>query len=191
MAKNNTIVKDALILFAITLIAGLCLGGVYELTKGPIKEAQMKEKAEAYQVIYEDADKFDTDTALEEAVAAFSAEGAVLTEVLYALDASGNRAGYVMSLTAKEGYGGDIVFSVGVQSDGTITGFQVLSNSETAGFGAKCTEPEFSGQFAGINVEQITLNTDVDQIAGATITSSAIVKAVNAGLAFAQANPLN
>ena len=30
----NKLVKDALVLTAITLIAGVCLGGVYEITKG-------------------------------------------------------------------------------------------------------------------------------------------------------------
>ena len=39
------IVKDTLVLFAITLIAGLLLGGVYSITKTPI-EAQTKAKTE-------------------------------------------------------------------------------------------------------------------------------------------------
>ena len=39
------IIKDTLVLFAITLIAGLLLGGVYKITKSPI-EAQAKAKTE-------------------------------------------------------------------------------------------------------------------------------------------------
>ena len=39
------IIKDTLVLFAITLIAGLLLGGVYSITKTPI-EAQTKAKTE-------------------------------------------------------------------------------------------------------------------------------------------------
>ena len=45
------IIKDTLVLFAITLIAGLLLGGVYNITKSPI-EAQAKAKTEkAYKAV--------------------------------------------------------------------------------------------------------------------------------------------
>ena len=35
MSKGG-FMKDAMILFAITLVSGACLGGVYEITKDPI-----------------------------------------------------------------------------------------------------------------------------------------------------------
>jgi electron transport complex protein RnfG len=38
-------IKDAIILFIITLVAGACLGGVYSLTKGPIDAANLAAKA--------------------------------------------------------------------------------------------------------------------------------------------------
>ena len=40
---KNKIIKDALALTLITLVAGVALGGVYEITKDPI--AQQKEQA--------------------------------------------------------------------------------------------------------------------------------------------------
>lgn len=47
------IIKDTLVLFAITLIAGLLLGGVYKITKSPI-EAQAKAKTEkAYKAVFQ------------------------------------------------------------------------------------------------------------------------------------------
>ena len=47
------IIKDTLVLFAITLIAGLLLGGVYSITKTPI-EAQTKAKTEkAYKAVFQ------------------------------------------------------------------------------------------------------------------------------------------
>ena len=39
MSKGG-FMKDALILFAITLVAGACLGGVYEITKGSDRSSQ-------------------------------------------------------------------------------------------------------------------------------------------------------
>ena len=47
------IIKDALILFAITLIAGLLLGGVYEVTKKPIDEQNRIKKEKAYKAVFE------------------------------------------------------------------------------------------------------------------------------------------
>ena len=54
----NKIVKDALVLTLITLIAGCALGVVYEVTKEPIAEASEKAKQEAYKEVFETADSF-------------------------------------------------------------------------------------------------------------------------------------
>ena len=43
MSKGG-FMKDALILFLITLVAGACLGGAYEITKGPIEAAELAAK---------------------------------------------------------------------------------------------------------------------------------------------------
>ena len=43
----NKIIKDACILFAITLVAGIVLGAVYNITKGPIAEQNEKAKQTA------------------------------------------------------------------------------------------------------------------------------------------------
>ena len=106
-------------------------------------------------------------------------------EVLEAVDGSGAVIGHVVAVTAKEGYGGDISITMGIDLTGTITGFEVLSMSETAGLGAKCTNDDFKGQFAGIQAPaEMVMNQDFDQISGATITSKAITKALNASVKF-------
>ena len=56
--EANTLLKDALTLFLITLIAGIALGFVYELTKEPIREAKAKEKQDAYAMVYTEAKEF-------------------------------------------------------------------------------------------------------------------------------------
>lgn len=181
---KNTIVKDTLILLAITLICGLLLGLVYDQTKGPIAEAAEKAKQEAYTQVYPGGE-FASDDALNAALAEFAADDndAVITEVM---SANGGE-GYVFSCQAK-GYGGAVQLAVGVKADKTITGLSVLSMSETPGLGAKCTTPEFQAQFAGIQADKIVINQDYDQISGATITSSAVMRAVNATLKFVAEN---
>jgi electron transport complex protein RnfG len=194
MQKNNSMIKDALILFVITVIAGLCLGLVYQITLIPIRNAEQKAKQEAYKKVFTAAASFEEDSALTQALEDYTAEGAVLEEVMAAKDASGNELGYVMTLIGTEGYGGEIKMSVGVDATGAITGLEVLSMSETAGLGAKCTSEEFRGQFVGINADEITVvkgeaggGNEIAAISGATVTSNAVTKAVNAGLSFLKA----
>lgn len=196
--KKSTLIKDAIILFVITLIAGLGLGFVNEVTKTPIADANAKAKQEAYQSVFADAYEFIEDEAIAEKVensADFLSDndlsGAEITEVLLANDESGTAIGYVISFTAKEGYGGDITLSMGMTNEGTITGLEVLSASETAGLGAKCTESAFKDQFQGINADSIEYTKDgksadnqIDAISGATITTKAVTKGVNAAIAF-------
>lgn len=57
--KKNTILKDTLILTVITLISGLLLGLVYQITIDPIAEQKEKEKQEAYMAVFADADSFE------------------------------------------------------------------------------------------------------------------------------------
>ena len=55
----SKIIKDALALTAITVVAGLALGGVHSITEGPIAEQQEKAKIEAYQEVFADAATFE------------------------------------------------------------------------------------------------------------------------------------
>lgn len=196
--SNNTIIKDAIALFGITLVAGLLLGWVYQTTKDPITQSELKAKQEAYQAVFTDASEFEEDAVLAKAVTesgSFFEEngitGAELTEALLAKNDNGDVIGYVMSVTGTEGYAGDIKFTIGIDKDGMVTGLEVLSMNETAGLGAKCKEDEFKNQYVGINADEVILtktgkqeDNEIDAISGATITSNAVTKAVNAGIAF-------
>ena len=107
-----TKIKDALILFAITLIAGLLLGGVNEVTKDPIARQEELKKAEAYQAVSPQAVSFDQPEALKasldgsEALMAAQASGlgnVQIEDAVEALDASGKPVGYVIRSTSKDG----------------------------------------------------------------------------------------
>lgn len=196
--KKDSFMKDALILFAITLVAGICLGGVYEITKGPIAEANMAAKKEAYQVVYADAANFAEAEELDEAVAASEGtmvlhgmNGVLVEEVVKALDGSGNTIGYVINATSKNGYGGSITVSVGISADGTVQGIEFLSISETAGLGMNADTPDFKSKYAGKQVDEFVVvksgasaDYEIDAIGGATITTNAVTQAVNAAVYF-------
>ena len=198
MKNKSTLMKDAIILFVITLIAGSALGFSYGLTKGPIEKAEKEAKQKAYQSVYKNAEKFDKDDSIDKKVEdseKFFKEndisGAKIEEVAVAQDASGQSIGYVISFAATEGYGGEISLSMGMTNEGEITGFEVLKASETPGLGMKCKEDAFKNQFAGINADSIEYTKDgakadneIDAISGATITTKAVTKGVNAAIAF-------
>ena len=187
-------VKNTVSLLVITLIAGLLLGVVYEITKKPIAEEQQRAKEEAYKEVYKEADSFESvDVDAAQAKKVLSAEGYDVTieEVMKVKDKSGNHAGYVLTVTDREGYGGDIQFAMGVTLDGTLNGISFLSIEETAGLGMKATEEDFMKQFKGKTVEQFqytkngaTSDDEIDAISGATITTNAVVNGVNAGLYY-------
>ena len=56
---NGKIIKDALILFLITVIAGLGLGAVYGITKVPIEKANYNIQQNAYRTVFPDAASFE------------------------------------------------------------------------------------------------------------------------------------
>ena len=149
----NKIVKNAFILTAITVIAGLLLGVVYGVTKEPIANAKANSKQEAFQSVLSDADSFetvddlDTDAASELLKSNLGIPAMLSRKLPLEKDKSGETIGYVINVVSHEGYGGDIEISVGIQADGTVKGIEMLSISETAGLGMKATEPAFKDQF--------------------------------------------
>ena len=193
---SSKIIRDALALTAITLVSGLALGAVYGITKEPIARQEELAKQEAYQEVFPEAEQFQTVTLDEEMSgqirsgldeAGYTQDS--IQEVTEALDDEGQRLGYAITVLTTAGYGGEIQFSMGVSLDSTVNGISFLSISETAGLGMKADTEEFRGQFAQKQVEAFTYTKngaseedEIDAISGATITTSAVTDAVNAGL---------
>lgn len=193
---KNKIIKDALALTLITLVAGVALGGVYEITKDPIAKQEAQAKAEAYEQVFADAAGFESvemDDALTKTIRdQLDQEGyraQSIEEIMRAEDQSGETLGYAFTVVSSEGYGGDIQFSMGVQNDGTLNGISILSISETAGLGMNADTPAFKDQFVGKKAEVLqytkngaTQDDEINAISGATITTNAMTNGVNAGL---------
>lgn len=202
--KMKNIIKDACILFAITLVAGILLGLVYNVTKDPIAQQNEKAKQKAYQEVIADADKFEaldgsyaSDKVAETAKTVLSASATDfskddVSEVVAGIK-NGKIIGFVVTVVAHDGYGGDIKFSVGLSTDGTYLGTSILTISETAGLGMRAKQdPSFLAQFNGTKTSEYKVVTDgtgsssdssIDAIGGSTVTSKAITKGVNAALA--------
>ena len=187
--------KNTGILLAITVIAGLILGLVYQTTKDTISAREEADKKAAYLEVFTDAKDFnalddvmnDINRAVLDA-AGYDQES--IDEVLEAVDDSNNVLGYVFAVTTKEGYGGDIKFTVGIRNDGTVNGVSILSINETAGLGMnaeKVLKPQFAGKQVGQFVYTktgATSDNEIDAISGATITTNAFTNGVNCALTY-------
>ena len=111
--------------------------------------------------------------------------------------------GFVIE-TVTYGYAGEIIMFIGVNNEGHVTGLVVRDMSETFGLGAQAlTDHVFLSQFLNIS-GQAAVSTPgadafsgatgesteaeaevyVDAISGATVTSKAIVRCVNAAVAY-------
>lgn len=188
----KVMLRETGILFAITLIAGLVLGFVYQLTKEPIRQQQEKKIREACQAVFEDAAAFETLDAVPTVMQqeAYAENGVKVGQIYEALDAAGNVLGNVIAVTSTEGYGGNIDLYMGVRNDGTLNGISILKISETPGLGMEA-ENVLVPQFADKKVTSFTYtktgrenDTQIDAISGATITTKAVTNAVNTGLSF-------
>ena len=207
--QKSSLIKDALILFAITLIAALALGAVYEITKDPIAEAEANAKTDAAKAVF--AEMKDTADAPADAVEKAQAlvdannknkefDTITVDEILQALDENGKKIGDIITVSSKKGYGGQITVIMGVTDDETLKGIEFLSISETPGLGMKAKDDDesknddFKDQFKGVQPGSYKLSkrninmsgaTEIDAISSATITTSAVTNILNAGLLVA------
>lgn len=198
MMNKAAFMKDAVILCAITLISGALLGGVYQRTKGPIEQAQIAADNKAYQAVFQGAETFEQEEQLTAAIEGCNADlagmnfgGVAVVKVLVAKDASGAKAGYVITSLSNDSYGGTVKLAVGLTEDGTIKGIEFLEISDTPGLGLKAEKPEFKDQYVGKKAESLTVvkggganDEQINAISGATITSKATTNAVNAALYY-------
>ena len=194
--RKKAIPKPVIILLVITLVAGLALSGVYAMTEERIAENKAAANKEAYLAVLPNADKFAPDDELEAVIAAqgdaYGADfgGAKIENAVVAKDASGNVLGYAVTVFNADSFEGGLTLVVGVAADGTVTGISFTDLHDTPGMGMRCGEPDFMNQFAGVKVSKFILNKSggstaddqIDSVSGASVTSGAVVNAVNAAL---------
>ena len=189
--------RPVIVLTATALIAGLALSGVFMLTKDRIAAEKAAKEMEAYREVVPGAETFEKLAAAEEFkgdVYGTSFGRVYINEAVAGKDASGNVVGYAVSATSSEGYDGDLAVSIGLTPDGAITKISFTELHETPGKGMLAAEPLFMDQFNGRKVTSFKLLKDggstqeneIDGVSGATITSKAVVNAVNAALDFYQ-----
>lgn len=190
------IIKLTVTLFITCVIVAAALGGVNAITKEKIEAINWEKTQVSMKAVVADKDNtLFSEEALEntdEMIAAASSAGATLDSVYEAL-VNDERVGYAIKVVAS-GSQGNIEMMVGVDTEGVVTGVDIVANSETSGIGSKVmsNEPTAAGvgvltQFEGKSAADgaLTVGSNVDAISGATVSSKGVTTGVNAALAVA------
>ncbi len=161
----------AVILFAFSAVVALLLGLVNMITKDPIEAYGKEKQARAMETVLA-ADSY-------ELIENSNAEKVELVDSVYQ---AGDK-GWVVMVTPS-GFGGEIQMAVGIDKDGVITGVSIISMSETSGLGANAKRESFRSQYVGKSgsVALTKQGGEIDALTGATVTSTAVTKGVNAAL---------
>jgi len=193
MENNNekkAMLHDALVLFVITLISGLLLGFIYQITKGSIEEQNRKKAEKACATVFAQATSFDEIEAVigEESLKELEKNKITVGKVYNAMDAEGNCIGHVIETISSAGFNGNIAIYSGITKEGKLCGISILEISETPGLGMRAEEvlvPQFSDKEVSVFTYTKTGSTrddEIDAISGATITTKAVIGAVNGAL---------
>ncbi|MBR0282918.1 MAG: RnfABCDGE type electron transport complex subunit D [Oscillibacter sp.] len=169
-------------------IALLC--GVSGITAGVVERRQLAEHLSAYRTLLPNAVDFwlprETNQAISDMDGLWNPAygNSLIQEAATGTDAVGAAAGHVVTVRSLDGRDAPITLSVGFLPDGTVSGILYSELNETPGIGMKVGDDAFAGQFKGIPARALTLGADIDAVSGATVSSRAVLNAVNAAIDF-------
>lgn len=161
-------------LCAICAVCALLLGGANMLTEDRIYHNQNAKAFEAMAEVlpfagdYEQVDYAGGETTVE---SVFKAEG----------------TGYVFQVRPATSYSGTLAVMVGVNTDGTVSGIQIVESGETSGLGDNAKDPVWREQFVGKS-GSVSIDKDggeITAISGASFTSRGVCEAVTSALTAA------
>lgn len=172
--NREDIIKPVGVLLAICIIIPLALSITNKVTVKKIAELEAANSKKNMQSLI-DADNFE------------ECENGEIT--YYAAINGGEIAAYIFTESSK-GYGGDVSVMTAIKPDGTVAGVAILDVSgETPGLGQNAAKESFFSQYIGLKKGVSVLkngakaeNNEVDAVTGATITSTAVTRAVNKAL---------
>ena len=174
--KAKDILIPTLTLLIIALVTSVLLVLTNGLTKDKIAALQDQKNREARQEVLPEADDF--------------IERGIITDGMeVTFFEATNGAGYVFSIQAK-GYGGAVVVMTGITADGQVAGVKITEQNETPGLGQKALDAVFTDQYKValpdggfvVTKQGKTADAEINALAGATITTSAVTDSVNEAL---------
>lgn len=174
----NKSIVFALKLLVISAVATFVLVLTNMATEPVIIEAKRQKELEAFSKVYEGLENVKP-----------VEDQSVLNENIVSVNEAivgGQPDGYIYTVNSPTGFDGPIQFVVGAKKDGTVTGLEVIAQSETKGFGAAVAEPEYAAGMKGVTLTQAIKAEGagggpdlMPAISGATRTTKAMEAAMN------------
>ena len=170
MSSWNRVLKPIVVLVVICIVVTGALAATNEVTAPIIEEATRLAEEKARTELLPEADGFEEITGVD-------------VDNVSAVYRSTNDVGVVITSSAK-GYGGDVVVMTAINPDGTIKQIKVTEQKETKGIGSRVADtPSYWENYVGLDTgDTLVLNQDVDAVTSATVSSTALINAVNAAI---------
>lgn len=175
--KKSTFLNMTAILLITTALAGISLGFINDITKGPKAKAKLEKKINALKTVLPEFNNNPVEN-----VKLVKHDQARDSVEIYLAKKDNIPVGTAVVGTSEKGYSGLVKIMVGFATDGTITNISVLEQKETPGLGTKMKDDKFIRQFRGKHPSEFILKVkkdkgDVDALTGATITTRAFSEA--------------
>ena len=178
------LIKMVVVLLVICTTSGVVLSYVNEATTAPREYQYIKFVQEpSIKAVLSDYDNDPVKERIKLAVGE-DEEGNPIELVVFPAKKGGETQAIAYSAAAK-GYHDLIEVMVGVDPEGKLTGISIMTHTETPGLGARIVEPDFTDQFAGLDLETTKLSAEggkVDTLSGATFSTVGVITAVGAAL---------
>ncbi len=187
------------VLGVITVVSGLALGGLNELTYEIAQNNILRfKKIPAVANIYEAASgklddaartKVEEELLAEKLLVDLGGEEPVLFFVI-------KKDGAPFAVALEDfgaGFGGDLGVMAGFDLEtGDLVGIGITTLSETPGLGTRVTEESFTMQFRGMSKDAVYMvkkdGGDIDAVTGATVSSRAVAEGLAKAKVFYEAN---
>ena len=176
--KIKEFLTPVITLVIIVSLSAFSLGYIYNFTFEAVQKAKdAKELAAISEVVNE----FDNNPFDEKTVIMTKDKKDKL--VMYPARKGGKLTSVAIKSYSNAGFGGRIEIMTGFNVAGSIKNFKVISSNETPGLGSKVDEPKFKEQLVDFYPHRQILKVkqdggDVDAVTAATISSRAVLKAI-------------
>jgi electron transport complex protein RnfG len=187
------------VLGAIALVSGLALGGLNELTyeqaaNNILRFKKIPAVANLYEIVHGKLDEARIEEVKENLLAEkkYLDLGEGEPVLFFVIQKDGKPFAAALE-DFGAGYAGDVGVMVGFElATGNLVGIGITSHSETAGLGSRVTEESFTLQFRDMSKDAVFKvkkdGGEIDAVAGATLSSRAVVQGIEKANAFYQAN---
>lgn len=193
MQNSSKKPKSDILRLAVTLclIAGITaalVSLVNAITEPEITRRNNEKTAQSLKAVMPLADEFEQYEYTDGSVISDDGKEVTIDGVWRAKNKDGY-VGFCIKVSPK-GYGGAIETIVGINSDLEVTDAQIISMSETSGIGTKIQDNGFLSQFVGksgkiTGVASLPEKDEIQTISGATKSSKAFLRGINAALTVA------